>query len=108
MKSNDMISTKRQELIGDCINHWDQFYKSNYSWIYKCSLELCGNTLTAKTLAEKFMTKVILTNPEIVVNNDIEACKAKMAIIFPYLGNGVDRKKEVSAGRLLNIFYTPN
>lgn len=108
MNRSDMTDTKKTELIGSCINNWDQFYKSNYKWIYQSALELSGNTLVAKTLADKFMTKVILSDPQIVVNNDVEACKTKMAIIFPYLGKGVSKNKTLSAGRLLNIFYRPN
>ncbi len=108
MKPSDMTKTKNSELLGDCISNWDRFYKSNYKWIYKNSLDLCGNTLVAKTLSDKFMTKVILSNPEIVINNDVEGCKSMMALLFPYLGKGVDKRRALSAGRLLNIFYTPN
>ncbi|MEL6124032.1 MAG: hypothetical protein AAFR14_09940 [Bacteroidota bacterium] len=107
-KEQDMISTNQQELLGDCVQKWDSFYEANYSWIYDIVVSIVRNTLTAKTLTDKFMSQLILAVPEVVVEEDREAILKELALLFPYLGKSVSKAKELSAGRLLNIYYNPN
>ncbi len=96
------------EVIGDSINAWDTFYKSNFEWVYQQTLEICHNTLIAKDLTDKLFVKVFFNNPEYVVENNEQAFKNELAVFFPYLGVMVDREKELSAGRLLHLYYQPN
>lgn len=108
MKDKDMTTTNNKELIGECINMYDAFHKENFDWIYKSALELSGNTLIAKSLADKMIAKLVLSSPDIIAQNNKEKCLERMALHLPYLGKGVDKKKELSAGRLLHIYYRPN
>ncbi len=96
------------EVIGNSINAWDEFYQNHFEWVYKQTLEICHNTLKAKELTDKLFVKVFFNNPEYVVENNKEAFRNELAVLFPYLGILVDRNKELSAGRLLHLYYQPN
>ncbi len=103
-----MTNSNSTHLMGRCVNNWDTFYKSNYSWLYKSLLKCTKNSLSAKSIAERILTNLVLTHPEIIANNDVRACKIFVSVIFPYIGVQVERSKKLSAGRLLHIFYHPN
>jgi len=70
------------EVIGNTIEAWDQFYADHFQWIY--------------------------TDPEVLINRDVEKCQGHLAVFFPYLGIMVNPKKNLNAGRLLNLYYNPN
>ena len=96
------------EILGHSINAWDTFYSENFDWTYRQTLELCHNTLIAKVLTDKIFTKIILSNPEFIVANDRRAILKELGLLFPYLGTVVSKDKELSAGRLLHLYYQPN
>ncbi len=96
------------EVIGNSINAWDKFYRSHFDWVYKHTLNICHNTLKAKDLTDKLFAKVFLSHPELVVDNDTTLLSEELAVLFPYLGIKADRNKELSAGRLLHLYYHPN
>lgn len=96
------------ESIGQSISVWDKFYQSHFEWTYKQALDICQNTLVAKTLTDKLFAKILLRNPEIIVSNDRLQIINELGLTFPYLGVMADPKKELSAGRLLNLYYQPN
>lgn len=96
------------ETIGNSINAWDKFYQTHFDWVYQQSLAACHNTLKAKELTDKLFVKVLLAQPEVVVNNDLSFLKNELGIFFPYMGVSVNKNKELSAGRLLHLFYQPN
>ena len=101
----DLFNT---EAMGDCVQNWDAFYKSNYAWLYATTLDIAQNTIIAKQMADKILAHLVLSHPDIIVENNVEECQRYVALLFPYLGQSVDRKKELSAGRLLNVYYNPN
>ncbi len=96
------------EVIGNTIEAWDQFYADHFQWIYSHALDVCHNTLKAKELTEKLFVKLFFTDPEVLINRDVEKCQGHLAVFFPYLGIMVNPKKNLNAGRLLNLYYNPN
>lgn len=96
------------EIIGNSINKWDEFYQNHFEWVYKETLKICRNTLKAKEITDKLFVKAFFSNPECVAEGNKEAFKNEIAVLFPYLGVMVDLKKELSAGRLLHLYYQPN
>ena len=103
-----MTDGRPTEVLGDSINAWDKFYRSNFKWVYQYSLDVCHNTLKAKELTDRLFVKVLLSHPEYIVENDEEALKAELGILFPYFKIRADITKELSAGRLLHMYYQPN
>ena len=103
-----MTQPQPTELLGQSINAWDEFYQKHFDWVYKYSLSVCHNTLKAKQLTDKIFVKVLLSNPEVVTNNSQIKLQKEIALLFPYLGLTVDSSKELSAGRLLHLYYQPN
>jgi|GEM_PF-2308706 len=96
------------EVIGDSINAWDQFYRNHFDMVYRRTLDICRNTLKAKELTDKLFVKVFFNNPEYVVENNEAGLKNELAILVPYYGLMADPNKELSAGRLLHLYYQPN
>lgn len=96
------------EILGHSINAWDMFYSRHFDWTYRQTLELCHNTLIAKALTDKIFAKISLSNPEHIVSQDRAAILKELGILFPYLGSVVSKDKELSAGRLLHLYYQPN
>lgn len=103
-----MINLSKTAVLGKCVKNWDAFYASNYEWLYQSFLASSKNTILAKNLTDRIMTKMVLTHPDIVADNNVKACRKYVAMMFPYMGISVDKSKSLSAGRLLNLYYNPN
>ena len=103
-----MIYQQPTEILGHSINAWDTFYSRHFDWTYKKALEICHNTLMAKVLTDKLFAKIFLSNPEFIVDQNRDAIEQELGLLFPYLGSVVDREKDLSAGRLLHLYYQPN
>ncbi len=103
-----MIDLNKTAVLGKCVKNWDAFYASNYEWLYRAFLESSKNTLLAKNLTDRMMTKLVLMHPDIVAENNVKACRRYVAMMFPYMGISVDKSKNLNAGRLLNLYYSPN
>jgi len=76
--------------------------------VYRKSLEICHNTLIAKELTDKLFVKAFFNNPELIVENNARALHNEMGIMLPYHNVYVAQDKELSAGRLLHIYYQAN
>ena len=107
-KFGNMTRIEPTEVLGDTINAWDRFYQKHFDEIYTQCLEMCHNTLKAKDLTDKIFTKIFLANPASILDEKDNLLKNELAILFPYYEVTVDRKFELSAGRLLHLFYQPN
>ena len=103
-----MTNLTTTEAIGKSINAWDDFYKAHFDWVYRQTLAACHNTLKAKQLTDRIFTKVLLSQPKVVAENDVQGLQNELGILFPYMGVRVNPDKELSAGRFLHLFYHPN
>lgn len=103
-----MTNQRPTEILGNSINAWDEFYQKHYNWVYQYSLSVCHNTIAAKDLTDKLFAKIVLSNPECVVENDEAAFRSELGLMFPYLGIKVAADKTLNAGRLLHLYYQPN
>ena len=96
------------EVIGNSINAWDQFYQNHFDRVYKYTLQMCHNTLKAKELTDRMFVKLFFTDPGLVSENSEEVVESHLGILFPYIGVSPSQNKELSAGRLLHLYYQPN
>jgi len=103
-----MTNLSNTEALGNCVHNWEAFYEANFAWLYATALDIVKNTLAAKEMTERIMAHLVLSHPNIIAENNVEECQKFVAVLFPYLGVSADRKKELSAGRLLSIYYNPN
>ena len=104
----NLTNLRNTEALGNCVHNWDTFYNTNYEWLYTTVLDIAKNTIVAREMTEKIMTHLVLAHPEIIAENNVEACQKFVAVLFPYLGITVDREKVLNAGRLLHLYYNPN
>lgn len=103
-----MIDLNKTSALGRCVKNWDVFYNSNYAWLYQSFLSSTQHTIIARNLAERALTQMVLTYPEIIADNDSKAFRHYISILYPYMAMSVDKSKGVNAGRLLQLFYHPN
>ena len=103
-----MTHTQPTEVLGASINAWDAFYSRHFKELYEQCLDICQNTLKAKELTDKILTKLLLADPSCVLGDKTSLVKSKLAILFPYYNVKVHEDKKLSAGRLLNLYYQAN
>ncbi len=103
-----MTNYQPTEILGDTINAWDDFYQNHYDWVYQYSLKSCQNTLKAKELTDKIFVKLLLSNPEYIIDNNEKAFKSELGILFPYYGMDISEKFRTDAIGLLKMYYQPN
>ena len=107
-KFGKMTRIQPTEVLGESINAWDSFYKAHFDEIYSQCLDICHNTLKAKELTDKIFAKMLLANPASITEEKDSLLKNELGVIFPYYDIKVDQKHELTAGRLLHLYYQPS
>lgn len=103
-----MMNLKSTQVLGQCVSNWDEFYATNYGWLYDSFLNSSKNSILAKGLTDRILTQLVLMHPDIVADNDSAACRKMISLMFPYMDISVDKSKDLNAGRLLSLYYNPN
>lgn len=103
-----MIKHQPEEILGEMINHWDDFYANNYSWLLKSLLEINNSEIEAKKQIEKAFIKLCLTHPQIVINGTQESIQIELGQMIPDLGKWIQTKSLISTRDLMKTYYNPN
>ncbi len=99
---------KPTETIGQSLICWDNFYRSNYSWLYEL---LAKDETTSpdqiKNQLERLLVKLLLNKPEVIISGSSESIKTALRQISPRINELVD-SDNISAVELFSSFYCPN
>ena len=103
-----MSLTHPIEIIGQSISCWDEFYKNNYDWLFKTSLQNTGNERNAQDFTERILLNVLLKHPELVVSQNTEQFKAHIYLAFPQMFSLNKQEGEAHSKALLRKYYCQN
>jgi hypothetical protein len=104
-----MIDNRPTEILGESINHWDQFYANHYEWLLSTTLMVEGTEAKAKELTQRVLTKLFLSHPEAVINSSKESLCIELGILCPNLKHLlVHENSKTQTKELLQRFYSPN
>ncbi len=102
-----MINDQPQEISGESLSYWDQFYAEHYHWLYESSLKLKKSEDQARDLTQRVFTKLLLSRPEMVMRGSRESISMEIGLIYPALKDFL-KNRVVSVNDLLQDFYSPN
>ena len=95
------------DTLGQSLLCWDQFYSDNYAWLFEALAREEGRLSSdINSEIEKLFVKLVLHNPQLIVNGTTIQLKAELSKISSKHFLFSDEK--IGATQLMSHFYSSN